>query len=319
MTRLLAIVTDAVEGPESIEAIRMGPGEAGDVEVKGDPAGGRGDAVSATRSATSTSRRARLGERLEVSLRGAAAQRHRRLGTVGDADPVLAAQDALREAPADEVVIFERAADQARWFETGSSSAPRRSSTPPLRMVVVSAGERRLPRRRRRGGRAGPSSRRRARESRSPTTCRASPAATSAGMVIGVVGTIVAIVLAAAGRRGPDDGGGTRPRSCIAIGVALVNMAHVVGAHAVRRASAIGAAGAFFRTLSLVGTPLAVLVNLILLLRRLAGGRIGARLSRSASSTSSASCEPSSGRSGVALMRSTTPSSSSSSSATLGG
>jgi hypothetical protein len=40
--------------------------------------------------------------------------------TVGDSDPVLAAKDALREFPADEVVVVTRPDDDATWLEEGS-------------------------------------------------------------------------------------------------------------------------------------------------------------------------------------------------------
>ena len=80
--------------------------------------------------------RARRG--CEVSLEEL--RQPRRLGRrarVGDADPVLAAQDALREAPADEVVIFEHAPDQERWLEDGLFERARQALSAPLRMVVA--------------------------------------------------------------------------------------------------------------------------------------------------------------------------------------
>ena len=39
---------------------------------------------------------------------------------VGDPDPVLAAKDALREFPADEVVVVTRPDEDATWLEEGS-------------------------------------------------------------------------------------------------------------------------------------------------------------------------------------------------------
>ena len=39
---------------------------------------------------------------------------------VGDSDPVLAAKDALREFPADEVVVVTRPDEDATWLEEGS-------------------------------------------------------------------------------------------------------------------------------------------------------------------------------------------------------
>ncbi len=52
----------------------------------------------------------------------------------------------------------------------------------------------------------------------------------------------------------------------IAIGIALVNMAHVVGLTLMESVRYRGGFAKLFRTLSLVGTPLAVLVILVLLI-----------------------------------------------------
>ena len=48
----------------------------------------------------------------------------------------------------------------------------------------------------------------------------------------------------------------------IAIATALINMAHVVGLTLMEAVRYRGGFAKFFRTLSLVGTPLAVLINL---------------------------------------------------------
>jgi hypothetical protein len=52
----------------------------------------------------------------------------------------------------------------------------------------------------------------------------------------------------------------------IAIGVALANMAHVVGLTLFESVRYRGGFAKFFRTLALVVTPLAVVVNLLILL-----------------------------------------------------
>ena len=87
-------------------------------------------------------------------------------------------------------------------------------------------------------------------------------------MLAGIVGTIVAIVLAAA--VGADSNGPQSGWRAVAIGaaiaVALVNMAHVVGLLLMESVRYRGGFARFFRTLSLVGTPAAVLLNLIILL-----------------------------------------------------
>jgi len=83
-------------------------------------------------------------------------------------------------------------------------------------------------------------------------------------MVVGVVGTIVAIVLAAAGP-GPETGTGAAS-ILIAMGIALINMAHVVGLTLFESVHYRGGWETFFRSLALVGTPLAVAANLAILL-----------------------------------------------------
>jgi hypothetical protein len=84
--------------------------------------------------------------------------------------------------------------------------------------------------------------------------------------VIGIVGTIVAIVLAAAGAAGGQVTGWHAVAIGIAIAIALVNMAHVVGLTLFESVRYQGGFAKFFRTLSLVGTPLAIFVNLLILL-----------------------------------------------------
>jgi hypothetical protein len=264
VTRLLAIVTDAVEGPESIEAIK-GPGEAEDVEVRVIlPAVEETPFRHALGDVDMPAREAQ--ERLAVSLEELRRSGIAASGAVGDADPVLAAQDALREAPADEIVIFERTTDQARWFEDGLFERAQEELMPPLRMVVVSAGANGAPHI---VGieQAGPGVSKAAgadREIQKPENLPRFSPGDLAGMVIGVVGTIVAIVLAAAGP-GPETAPGAAA-ILIAIGIALLNMAHVVGLVLLESVEHHGPLARFLRTLSLTGTPLAVLVNLILLL-----------------------------------------------------
>jgi hypothetical protein len=264
VTRLLAIVTDAVEGPESIEAI-TGPGETEDVEVRVVlPAVEESPFRHALGDVDVPAREA--SERLAVSLEELRRSGIAASGAVGDADPVLAAQDALREAPADEVVIFERSADQARWFEDGLFERAQEELPPPLRMVVVSAGANGAPHivaveraGARPAGLAGADS-----ELEISKNLPRFSRGDLAGIAIGVLGTIVAIVLAAAGP-GPQTAAGAAA-ILIAIGIALLNMAHVVGLVLLESVEHHGPLARFLRTLSLVGTPLAVLVNLILLL-----------------------------------------------------
>ena len=264
MTRLLAIVTDTVEGPESVEAL-TGHEDADRVEVRLVlPAVEETPFRHALGDVDRPAREA--GERLEASLEELRRSGISASGAVGDPDPVLAAKDALREEPADEVVIFERAPDQARWFEDGLFERAREEIAPPLRMVLVSPGDNGAPHivavEDADAGRATPEGAESELEisENLPRFSRGD----LGGMVIGVVGTIVAIVLAAAGP-GPETAAGAAS-ILIAMGIALVNMAHVVGLTLFESVRYRGGWETFFRSLALVGTPLAVAVNLAILL-----------------------------------------------------
>jgi hypothetical protein len=135
--RLLAIVTDAVQGRESVEELC---GRRRDLEIRLImPAVEETALRHLLGDVDEPVRRAQ--ERLEVSLEELRLRGISASGAVGDADPVLAAEDALREEPADEVVIFEHAAEQSRWFEDGLFDRAREELDSPVRMVVVKPGE----------------------------------------------------------------------------------------------------------------------------------------------------------------------------------
>lgn len=229
--RLLAIVTDDPIGPEPLREIQ--PGGAHDqrnqvslrVVVPAVEASAfrhtLGDVDEPKREAE-----ARLGRVLE-ELRANGIEAG---GEVGDPDPIQAAQDALLKAPADEIVIFEHERAQARWFEEGLLEKAEAGLDPPLRMVVLHSD---------RDGTehvvgvetSGPGIRDPAEghevgSAYLPGLSRGD----FAGMVAGIFGTIVTAILAAAVT--VDEGEATGRAAAailIAIGIALVNMAHVVG------------------------------------------------------------------------------------------
>ncbi len=259
--RLLAIVTDALDGPEPIDEIRRRAGGDG-VEVFLVAPAVEGNAFRhALGDVDEPAREAE--HRLEDSLAALRGSGVAASGAVGDPDPVLAAEDALREAPADEVLIFEHEDSQARWFENGLFERAQAQLEPPLRMVLVHDD--------RDGGhvvgveRAGagindPDESVVVISENLPRFSRRD----FIGMVTGVAGTIAAIVLAAAGP-GPESGWGAAS-ILIAMGIALINMAHVVGLTLFESVRYRGGWERFFRTLALVGTPTAVLLNLLILL-----------------------------------------------------
>jgi len=87
------------------------------------------------------------------------------------------------------------------------------------------------------------------------------------GLVVAIVGTIVLVIIAASGSK-VEEGSGSDPSSgaliAIAGGVALINMAHIVGIFLFESVGYRGFFARFFSTLSLVLTPLAIVVCLII-------------------------------------------------------
>jgi hypothetical protein len=266
--RLLAIVTSDPLGAESLREIRSGKAGNGDGEidlrvvvpaVEANPLRHTlGDIDEPRREAE-----ARLGRVLgELRASGIEAG-----GEVGDPDPIQAAQDALLKTPADEVVIFEHEQAQARWFGEGLLEKAEAGLDPPLRMVVLHSdgdgAEHVVDVETAGSGTRDPAEGHEIGSAYLPGLSRAD----FAGMVAGIFGTIVAAVLAAAVTA---DNGSVSGRAAaailIAIGIALVNMAHVVGLTLMESVRYRGGFAKLFRYLSLVGTPLAVLINLILLL-----------------------------------------------------
>lgn len=266
--RLLAIVTSDPLGPEPLREIRPGKAADGDGEielrvvvpaVEANPLRHTlGDIDEPRRKAE-----ARLARVLE-ELRAGGIEAG---GEVGDPDPIQAAQDALLKAPADEVVIFEHEHGQARWFEEGMLEKAEAGLEPPLRMVILRSdgdGTEHVVEVETAGpGTHDPAEGHEVGSAYLPGLSRTD----FAGMVAGIFGTIVVAILAAAVTA--EDGslsGRAAAAILIAIGVALANMAHVVGLTLMESVRYRGGFAKLFRYLSLVGTPLAVLVNLILLL-----------------------------------------------------
>lgn len=261
--RLLAIVPDGIEAGEPVAEIRR---QGADAELR-----------IVVPAVEASSFRHTLGdidepreearERLDATLRLLRDEGLDVSGEIGDPDPVQAAQDALLKSPADEILIFEHEGSQARWFEDGLFERAQAGLEPPLRMVVLDGGadgaERVVDVEEAGEGTVDPDADKEVGSAYLPGLSRGD----FAGMVIGVVGTIVTIVLAAAAASG---GGPESGWKAVAIGIAiftaLINMAHVVGLTLFESVRYRGGFAKFFRTLALVGTPAAVLANLLILL-----------------------------------------------------
>jgi len=265
--RLLAIVTDDPIGAEPLREIHPGAGRdrGEDVDLRVIIPAVEANAFRHTLGDVDEPKReaeARLGRVLEeLRTNGIEAA-----GEVGDPDPIQAAQDALLKAPADEVVIFEHEQAQARWFEEDLLEKAEAGLEPPLRLVALHSdrnGEGHVVGVETSGqGTHDPAEGHEIGSAYLPGLSRAD----FAGMVAGIFGTIVAAILAAA--VSADSGevtGRAAAAILIAIGIALVNMAHVVGLTLMESVRYRGGFAKFFRYLSLIGTPLAVVTIFVLL------------------------------------------------------
>jgi hypothetical protein len=76
-------------------------------------------------------------QRLQTSLDGVGRLGLSAEGEIGDSDPNLAIEDALRHFPADEVVISTHPPDRSRWLERGVVSRAQESLELPVTHVVV--------------------------------------------------------------------------------------------------------------------------------------------------------------------------------------
>lgn len=199
-------------------------------------------------------------ERLKKALAAARAAGLEARGEVGDSDPVQAAQDALLEQPAEEVLIFCHDDDCKDWYEGELWQHAEDSLAPLLKLIVVDGGEHVVKTEEVAAGHLADLDE--GGNAYMPSLTRADMAV----MIFGVVGTIVAIVFAAAAAVGGTATGWRAVAIGVAIAIALVNMSNVVGTLLMESVRYRGGFAKMFRDLALIGTPLAVLVNLAILL-----------------------------------------------------
>lgn len=263
--RVIAIVTDELHGSEPMEQLQANSNGDG-VEVRVVVPAVEANSLQHTLGDIDEPRE-RAHERLERAL--ALLQRGgvEVSGEVGDPDPVQAAQDALLKAPADEVLIFEHCESQAQWYDNGLLERAQESIEPPLRMVFLESAD------------GQPDHVVNVEETGSGTVnpladkefsggayVPGMTRADLAGMVAGIVGTIIVAVLAAAvAADSATKSGWAAVAILIAIGVALANLAHVVGLTLFESIRYRGGAAKAFRRVALTITPLAIAVNAAIL------------------------------------------------------
>ena len=200
--------------------------------------------------------------RLDESVDGLSGENVTASAAVGDADPLIAAEDALGTFPADEVLIVTHPDQQAEWFEEGLfDRAAERFEQPVVHVELNGRANEALTETEESA--AGIS-----RDDSAADEVELSPNLPPfskrdlLGIVVAIVGTIVLALLAASS----DDtsGGVGAARILIATAFALVNLAHVVGLVFFNSQQYRGFGRALFGNLSLFGTLAAIVVSLLL-------------------------------------------------------
>jgi hypothetical protein len=264
--RVIAVLTDNLHGSAPVEQILANADQDG-VDLRVVVPATEANALRHTLGDIDEPK-AEAEERLERALRTLRRSGIEVNGEVGDPDPVQAAQDALLKAPADEVLIFEHCEEQSRWYEEGLLEKAQEGIEPPLRVVVVDTGDDEHPDQiveveETGQGTINPVE---GREIGGGAYVPGMTRADFTGIVAGITGTIVVAILAAAIAGGSGhESGWEAVAILIAIGIALANLAHVVGITLFEAVAYRGGFAKFFRTLALVATPLAIVVNLAIL------------------------------------------------------
>ncbi|HKO37055.1 MAG TPA: hypothetical protein VJU14_01665 [Solirubrobacterales bacterium] len=265
--RVIAIVTDELHGPEPIEQLQANANGDG-VEVRMVIPAVEASPFRHTMGDIEEPRK-QAEERLERNLKLLREKGVEVSGEVGDPDPVQAAQDALLKGPADEILIFEHAEGEAEWYEKGLYERAQESLEPPLRLIVLETGSQESPDHvvdveETGEGLVNPIA---DKEVAGGAYVPGMTRSDFAGMVAGIFGTIVVAILSAAVASGNGHESGWEATAIlIAIGVALINLAHVVGLGIMESIRYRGGFAKFFRTMALTLTPLAIVVNTAILI-----------------------------------------------------
>jgi hypothetical protein len=265
--RVIAIVTDELHGSEPLEQMQANANGDG-VEVRVVVPAVEASPLRHTMGDIEGPRK-QAEERLERNLKLLRDSGMEVSGEVGDPDPVQAAQDALLKGPADEVLIFEHPEGEAEWYEKGLYERAQESIEPPLRLVVLETGDARhsdhvVEVEETGEGVINPIA---DKEVAGGAYIPGMTRSDFAGMIAGVFGTIVVAILSAAVASGSGhESGWEAVAILIAIGVALANLAHVVGLGIMESIRYRGGFAKFFRRVALVITPLAIVVNAAILI-----------------------------------------------------
>ena len=136
--RILVVANETLVGEALHEAVRHASARAGtQVHVVCPALNSR---LRHYVSDTAAAREAAQG-RLDLTLQRLASAGIQATGEVGDGDPLLAIQDALRTGGADELIISTHPESRSNWLERGVVETARRRFGLPTTHVVVDLGQ----------------------------------------------------------------------------------------------------------------------------------------------------------------------------------
>jgi hypothetical protein len=191
----------------------------------------------------------------------------------GDSDPIIAIEDALQTFDADEIVLVTHPEDESGWLEGDMFERAKQKFRQPIVHVAVAEreGHAEVTGVERDGEGAEPPPDKEL-EGQSGNTPKLS-VRDILGILVAIVGTLILIILAGtceggevqrdAGIQGSGSDGGCVARYIIAGIAALINLAHVVGLVLFQSLRYRGFWERFFAWASLIGTPIAIVVSLL--------------------------------------------------------
>lgn len=211
-------------------------------------------------------------ERLEGTLHAFSEAGVEARGEVGDSDPIQAISDEIVKFEPDQILVVAHRDQEGAFAEKGLlEQAERDFDLPVLELVVSRDGDPEILDVKSTKGVAGRRKGWRPSYNWPPLTRRE-----IRGILIAIVGTIVLGVLASKGVADSHSNGNDHEEGrlgaeaaaavLIALGMALINLAHVVGLFLFESVRYDGIFSRFFARLSLIGTPIAVVVAAVLVL-----------------------------------------------------
>lgn len=211
-------------------------------------------------------------ERLEKTLREFHRAGVEARGEVGDSDPIQAISDEIVKFDPDQVLVVAHREDEGAFAEKGLlEQAERDFDLPVLELIVTAEAEPELLDAKSTKPVAGRARGWRPSHNLPPLTRR-----DIGGILVAIIGTLLLGILAAKGVAHSHGNGNDHEEGrmgaeaaaavLIALGMALINLAHVVGLFLFQSVRYEGIFSRFFAKLSLIGTPIAVAISVVLVL-----------------------------------------------------